>query len=431
MEDSDARLELKVEHAIAGGRCLAHREGKAMLVAGALPGERVRARLTRDEKRHAEAEVEEVLEAHPLRRAAPCPHAAECGGCDYQHAPRELQLELKRSIVLDAFRRIGRLDVADTLLGPEAIVPEFGARNRIRLAFSPTGPPGLMRRASHDVVPIDDCLLMAPLFGKVVLPWLKLAPPWHRAGVRLDGEGHAFVLFETGTPGSGLDRRRLGRMTKSAERPEVIAGLLADGVPLAGRRELRYTVGGFDLRADVTAFFQTSTAGAEALLTAVAAALGETRGGTLLDLYAGVGLFAVAFGKDYERVYAADADRHAVRSLKKNLRLNRVRAEARAETAEQTLQAVPAAQDEALRAVPAPAEETVIVDPPRSGLERDVRRLLCERRPARIVSVSCDPATAARDVAAFRDAGYRLERLEALDLFPVTAHVETVALLVR
>lgn len=432
MAELEPQLELTVEHAIAGGRCLAHHAGKAVLVAGALPGERVRARLTRDEKRHAEAEVEEIVVPHAQRRSPPCPHAVECGGCDFQHASRELQLELKRSIVLDAFRRIAHLDAADLLAGPDASVPEFGARNRIRLTFDPAGRPGLLRRASHEVVPIENCLLMVPVFGEALLPWLKLAPPWRRAAVRFDSEERAFLLFESGTPPRLPDRRRLGRLTKAAERPELVAGILADGIPLVGQRELRYSVGGKDLRADAAAFFQASTAGAEALLAAVAAALGESRRGTLLDLYAGVGLFAVAFGRDFARVFAADADRHAVRSLKKNLRLNGVRAEARCEAVEQSLRDAPrAAPGQSPTETPAAAEETVIVDPPRTGLEKEVRRLLCERRPSRIVSVSCDPATAARDVAAFVDAGYRLEKLVALDLFPVTAHVETVALLAR
>jgi tRNA/tmRNA/rRNA uracil-C5-methylase (TrmA/RlmC/RlmD family) len=427
MPDHDPQLELTVGHAIAGGRCLAHHEGKAVLIAGALPGEQVRVRLTRDEKQYAEAEAEEIVVPHAHRRTPPCPYAAECGGCDFQHASRELQLELKRTIVLDAFRRIAHVDTAPILEGPDESVPEFGARNRIRLTFDPAGRPGLLRRSSHEVVPIENCPLMVPTFGETVLLWLKLAPPWRRAAVRFDGEGRAFVLFETGTPPRLQDRRRYGRLMKAAEQPALVAGILADGIPLVGQRELRYSVGGKDLRADAAAFFQSSTAGAEALLAAVAAALGESRRGTLLDLYAGVGLFAVAFGRDFDRVVASDADHHAVRSLKKNLRLNSVRGEARHETAEQTLQEVPAAATDE----DAASDETVILDPPRTGLEKEVRQLLCERRPARIVSVSCDPATAARDVAAFVEAGYRLERLFALDLFPVTAHVETVALLTR
>ncbi len=413
-------LEIVVEGAVPGGRCLARVDGKVILVAGALPGERVRARMTRDEKRWAEAEAIEILEPNPRRRTPPCPHADECGGCDLQHAEPGLQREMKRAIILDAFRRTGGMDVAELLEGPEDHGDEFGVRNRIRLTFDSAGRPGLRRRGSHDAVPIEDCPLMVAPFRETYLPWDRLLPPWRRATVRIDSGGRIIVLFESGEPPNEKDRRRLSKITKQMERPPKVVGLLADGVPLAGDRNLRFKVRGFELRADASSFFQVSVPGTDRLVDTVDSCLDGDHSGQLLDLYAGVGLFSVCLGQGWNRVIAGEADSRAARHLKHNLKKHPVRGESRAEPAHITLNTAP----------PADAE-TVIVDPPRVGLTKEVRQALIARAPARIISISCDPATAARDVKALTGAGWRLERLVALDLFPQTAHVETVAKLVR
>ena len=417
-------LEVTVGGAVPGGRCLARVDGKVILVAGALPGETARIRITRNEKRWAEADAVEILAPHAERRTPPCPHATECGGCDLQHASPSLQREMKRQIVLDAFRRIGGLDVGDILEGPADHGDELGVRNRIRLSFDSTGRVALRKRGSHDPVPIDDCLLMQAPFRDAFLPWARLLPPWRRATVRIDSAGQMVALFETGDPPVERDRKRLGKITKSMERPAEIVGLLADGIPLSGERNLRFRVHGRELRADATSFFQVSGPGTERLVALVDELLGDDRRGQLLDLYAGVGLFSVCLGRGFDRVIAGEADTRAARHLKYNLRHSGVRGEARAESAHETLRTAAAP-------APAGAPETVIVDPPRAGLAKEVRQALIARKPGRIVSVSCDPATAARDVKALTQAGWRMDRLVAVDLFPQTAHIETVALLTR
>jgi hypothetical protein len=260
---------------------------------------------------------------------------------------------------------------------------------------------------------------MEGAFGETVLPWMRLLPPWNKATVRLDSDGHAVLLFESGHPAVERDRKRFGALSKAMERPVMLQGLLADRIPLVGKRDLRFRVRDHELRADATSFFQVNTSVTERLVDAVEACLGDARG-QLLDLYAGVGLFALCLGRGFTRVIASESDARAARHLKRNLRRGGVRAEARAEPAEVTL-----------RTAPREPPEVVIVDPPRVGLSAEVRRALITRAPERIVSVSCDPATGARDVGAMVQAGWRLERLVAFDLFPVTAHVETVALLTR
>ena len=421
MQTETGTLELTAENAVPGGRCLARHEGKIVLVAGALPGERVRVRLTRDEKRFAEGEVVEVLEANPKRRDAPCPHAAECGGCDFQHADRDLQLSMKRAIVADAFRRIAKIDVEalGVLEGPEAVGPEFGWRNRIRLSFDSAGRPGLMARGSHDVVPIDTCLLPRDAFRETFLPWMRLLPPWRKATLRFDSEGSSVLLLETADASNAKDRKRLGALTKGMEPPPGMIGLIADGIPLAGRRDLRFRIRDTELRADATSFFQVNPDVTERLVEVVEGALGPERG-ALLDLYAGVGLFSACLGREFDHVTATEADSRAARHLKHNLKKAGIRGEARSEQAMVTLRMLPRRPD-----------ETVILDPPRAGLTPEARQALVERAPGRIVSVSCDPATGARDAGLLVKAGWTLRRVTALDLFPVTAHVETVSELVR
>ncbi len=413
-------FEIVCEGAVAGGRMLARRDGKIVLVAGALPGERVVARVTKDTKSLAEAEAADILEPSAGRRTPPCPVAATCGGCDFQHASRELQLEMKRAIVADAFRRIAKIDVAALLEGPRPAVPEFGARTRIRLTYDPLGRPGLLKRASHDVVPIEDCPLMTRSFGAAVLPWMRLLPPWAKGAARFGADGNAVVLLESKGGPNGADHRRLVKTTKEMERPAEVLGVVGDGIPVAGSRELVYEVRGHTLRVDAGSFFQASTEGAAELVRVAEDLLGVDRRGLLIDAYAGCGLFAATLGGSFERVVASDADAGAVKMLRRNLDANGVSGEARTEEAQVTL-----------RKAERSDSETVILDPPRTGMEKVARAALLERRPARILAISCDPATGARDAAAVVAAGYRLERLVALDLFPVTAHVETAALLVR
>lgn len=413
-------LELTAGSAVAGGSCLARHEGKVVLIQGALPGEKVRARILKETKSLIEAQAIEILEAHPRRRTPPCRYASDCGGCDFQYAERDLQLEMKRSIVADAFRRIAHVDVGEMLEGPTATVPEFGARTRIRLSYDSMGRPGLLRRASHDVVAIEECLLMAPPFRESVLPWMRTLPPWQRASARMDGTGSAVVLFESSDAARGKEHRRLARMTKEMERPAAIRGVVADGIPLAGTRELVYEICGKKLAVDAGSFFQGSVAGAEELVRVVNDVIGAHRSGQLLDLYAGAGLFAVCCGEGFEHVVASDGDDSAVRHLRENLQRNGIEGEARAEQTQVTL-----------RKAERFADETVILDPPRAGMEKVAREALVARGPARIISVSCDPATGARDVAHLIAAGWTLKRIAVLDLFPATAHVETVSLLER
>ena len=202
MQTDTGTLELTAENAVAGGRCLAGTRGRSCSWRERCPASACASGSPATRSDSLRARSSRCWKRTPARREAPCPHAAECGGCDFQHAERDLQLSMKRAIVADAFRRIAKIDVEERglLEGPEAVGPEFGWRNRIRLSFDSAGRPGLLARGSHDVVPIDTCLLPRDAFGETFLPWMRMLPPWRK--------GDAAVRHRRELRAPAGDRRR-------------------------------------------------------------------------------------------------------------------------------------------------------------------------------------------------------------------------------
>lgn len=370
---------LEIDAVGSEGEGIGRLEGKAVFVPGAIPGDVVEAEVVTAKKRFARARLGELRVPSPDRIPMPCRHAAECGGCTWQMAPRQLQATWKQEAVQAALTRIGRFDSPPTL-PIEVPGPDFGYRNRLDLHPS-SGGPGFHRPGSHDLVVIAECLLGAPpvtalldqVLGRPAQGELTL-----RAGLRtgeavIIGEGHA-------APAEAIIT-------------EIVAGV-------------RFQISG-------RAFFQPNTDGAETLVRLVGSAAGAGR--VLVDVFAGVGLFAATVGRQFEEVIAIESSRNAVSDLRQN---------------------VPGAR---VLAMPALAglkkierrPDVVIVDPPRAGLGPETVAALVEVGAPSLVSVSCDAATFARDARQLVDAGYRLEWVQPVDQFPQTPHVETVALLSR
>jgi 23S rRNA (uracil1939-C5)-methyltransferase len=186
-EDSGT-LEVTIEKLVTGGDGLARHEGQAVFVPLTAPGDRVRVRVKERRKGFFRATLEEILEPGPGRQDPPCPHYGQCGGCDIQHLAPEHQRQSKAAIVADCFQRLGKLDVSELLTGPDARV-DLGYRNRIRVFSNPVNHYGLMRRGTHEVVPLEGCLLMPDTFNQDILPWLRMLPPAEHIVVRMDGRG--------------------------------------------------------------------------------------------------------------------------------------------------------------------------------------------------------------------------------------------------
>jgi tRNA/tmRNA/rRNA uracil-C5-methylase (TrmA/RlmC/RlmD family) len=392
-----------------GGHCVARHEGRVVFVRHALPGERVVVRVTED--RHpgfCRADAVEVLEASPDRVERPCPHSGPglCGGCDWQHVAPAAQRELKAAVVREQLSRLAGLPDVD-LTVEELPGGPLRWRSRARFAVDRSGAAGLRRHRSHDVVVLDDCPITVESGARAVL-----GQPWPGAGavdVSVDSTGAVTT--------TRLDRR--GHPTSSrVVRP---GGDLPEEPSTRAERH----AGGRDWEVEGTGFWQVHPAAADALVDAVAGFAQVRPGETVLDLYAGVGLFggalAPAAGAD-GRVVCVESDEAACAAADANL--------AGLPQAEVWQGEVDAEGLGELLAEIGGAPDVVVLDPPRAGAGQAVSRLLAATGARAVVYVACDPAALARDVAAFAGAGYRLAGVRGFDAFPMTAHVECVALLV-
>ncbi|MGY1916568.1 class I SAM-dependent RNA methyltransferase [Blastococcus sp. SYSU DS0973] len=407
-------FEVEVGPVAHGGHCVARHEGRVVFVRHGLPGERVRVRVTED--RHpgfCRADAIEVLTAAPGRVERPCPYSGpgRCGGCDWQHVDPAEQHRLKAAVVREQLVRLGRIDPEDPVVTGLAVEELPGGalrwRSRARFAVDRAGAAGLRRHRSHEIVVLGDCPITVEPAARAVL-----SRRWEGAGavdVSIDSTGAVTT--------TRLDRR--GRPQHS----EVLqAGEELPREP-AARAERR--AGGRDWEVEGTGFWQVHPAAADALVEAVARFAAVRPGETVLDLYAGAGLFggalAPAAGED-GRVVCVESDPGACAAADANL--------AHLPQAEVWQGEVDAEGLEELFEELGGPPDVVVLDPPRAGAGRAVSTLLAGTGARAVVYVACDPAALGRDVAAFAEAGYRLAAVRGFDAFPMTQHVECVALLV-
>ncbi|MBI3688397.1 MAG: class I SAM-dependent RNA methyltransferase [Actinobacteria bacterium] len=388
-------VAVEVSAVAHGGHCVARPvgdpAGRVVFVRHALPGERVVARVTEDGGgAFCRADAVEILRPAPGRVAPPCGYAGPggCGGCDWQHADPDIQRGLKGSVVREALARIAGLPAVDVEV---AAVPggPLGWRTRVQFAADPAGRLGLRRHRSHQVQPLEHCPLAAPGVA--------------RSGVldrRWPGDAEVEVIAVGAGDPTVLSTRRRVLRTGPAVRTVQAAG-----------RQWRLSAG---------AFWQVHPSAADTLAECVRELLRPAPGESGLDLYAGAGLFAgvLATGVgDTGRVLAIEGDRVAAADASANLAdlgwvsVHRARVGAR------------------VLADLAPRADVVVLDPPRTGAGPEVTAAVCGLAPRAIAYVACDPAALARDVRRAREHGYLLAAVRAFDIFPMTHHVECVALL--
>ena len=434
-------LELSVDALVSDGRGLGRHDGVVVLVEDALPGQRVRARIAAVRKSLAEAELVEVLERSPDEQGPPCPHAGRCGGCSWQSLAYERQLAWKERIVRDALERVGKVQEPPVL--PVLASPcEWGYRNKMEFAFGMSEGGGkaigLRERGSRNIVEVTGCLLQTPLTMRVLGAVRELAngPFRDLAGrflvVREPKAGGCFVELIVG-PGCGAEAGGRFAAALRAEVAEVTGFALSERSATSdvaygertlyadGRLEER--IGDVLLQMGHNAFFQVNTPAAELLYAEAArfAALDELPDPVLWDVYGGVGSIGLSLGRN-ARVVAVEEMPGAVRYARSNAKALGMKAY-RVEQGD--------AKSVLGRLVKlGPKPDVVVVDPPRAGIDAKVAQQLVEAAPSRLVYVSCNPATLARDVARLSPA-FRLRAARPVDLFPQTPHVETVALLER
>ena len=394
-------LTLTIDKPAAGGRMIARENGQVVLVSGTIPGERVDARVERVSKGVAYAQTVVVHEPSSDRRSPSCDPL--CGGVLYAHIAYARQLAIKAQVVADAFARIAKAPLA----GPVAVAPSPEDGYRMRARFHVRGGRlGFFREGTHDLCDVRATRQLLPATCDALdrlTAALRSSGVEGVQGIELSENVDASERVVHLDAGPGVDPRAAARLTATDG--------FTPGPHVTDR--LRFDDGtAIELRRHVLAFFQGNRFLLRDLVAHVAGQLPAD--GDVVDLYAGVGLFALAAAARGARVVAVEGDRFAAADLAGNAR-------AGGGTVAAVHQAV-----EAWAATARSGGDAMVVDPPRTGLSREALDGLTRLRPPRVVYVSCDVATLARDTRRLVDAGYASVRVDAFDLFPNTPHVETV-----
>lgn len=485
------RLELTITALALGGKAIARMEdevqedgtvrGRVIFIDKGLPDQRVLVELTTVKKRFAEAKLIKILDVGPHTREAHCPHFGACGGCTWQDLPYESQLFWKERFVRDVLGRIGNqteLPMLPIIASPQ----EFGFRNKMEFAFGTDAQGnmhlGLRQRSSHDIIDVTDCKLQSPLAQKIVnvarqlcsqskLPaWndIKHTGFWRFLVIREPAFGkqcvaHLITSQPQGSPEQAAKAAahakanpvwgKKRRAQKAISAPVIEATIadfgkaLMEAVPEIsgfshayrteneqvaqgqgsdihrGKSNLREKIGQVTLGYGPSSFFQTNTPATELLYAEVARMAALTGREEVWDLYCGVGSITLYLAPMAKNITGMELSKASIEWAKRNATAM--------ECPTCTFEAGDVRQNITKRR---PRPNVVVLDPPRAGLHPQVIEILCKKRPSRIVYVSCDPATLARDIALFAN-DYEVAEVRPVDLFPQTAHVETVVLLRR
>jgi 23S rRNA (uracil1939-C5)-methyltransferase len=413
-----AMLTLDIEKPTAGGRMLARHNGQVVLVWGAIPGERVRARIERSGKGVLFAETMDVISPSPDRRRAAVDW--RCGGNVLAHVAYDRQLQIKAEIIRDAFARIARLplDVAPVVMGSA----EDGYRMRARLHVHGSRI-GFLREGSHEICAVGPTRQMLP----ATIEWIEAAED------RLRAEGLRGLTSIEIAENIAATERACHFELEPGSNPRAFAELATDAITglsaqvldrhgietLTGLSTVSDSIGSLVLTRDVRAFFQGNRFLLEPFVQRVTPFVPEA--GPVCDLYAGVGLFGLSLAaRGRGDITLVEGDPISAHDLEDNARpfAQRVHVER-------------SSVEDFLRRSTFPPSATAIVDPPRTGMSREAIGCLLQAGPAHVIYVSCDVATLARDVRLLVNANYALEHIGAVDLFPNTAHIETIAVLQR
>ena len=422
-------MKLRIEKPIYGGAGIARHEGKAIFVPFSLPREQVEADIIKDHGSYADAELTEIVEASPDRIQPLCPYFGLCGGCHYQHATYPEQITIKSQILRETLER-ARLNGIPEITTLQA--EPFDYRTRIRLHIDrATSKLCYKRRASHQNLTVDECPIAAPILqnalnaiGTSATSW-QLGKYFTEIELFTNGAQDSVLLtfWTDGVPKPTAQKfdtlwpqlktaipNLIGAAAFSTEQGRQPSKLLAQ----AGEPSLTYPVANHEYRVSLNSFFQINRFLIDPLVEHVTK---ETSGSLAWDLYAGVGLFSAALASRFDRIVSVESSPGAVRDLRHNLRGHQHRI-----VASGTL-------DFLRRPARDKSPDLVVVDPPRTGLGKEVTSLLAALRPAHITYVSCDPATLSRDLKSLLDSGYHLSSMLMVDLFPQTFHLESVATL--
>jgi 23S rRNA (uracil1939-C5)-methyltransferase len=442
-------IELAVDDLAFGGDGVGRADGYVMFVRGGLPGDRLRVRVTEARGRYGRATIESVVTPSPDRVEAPCPYFGHCGGCRLQHLAYPAQLAFKARQVHECLTRLGGLPPFE--LRPIVAAPEpYGYRNKMEFTIAEPGPVlGLHAAERYDVVlDIERCLLQSDTMNALLDEFRREVrsrglsvwdPKSERGLLRFltvregRGTGQAMVNIVASAP----DIEALAPVAERlrARVPATIGVLLnvndrkasvavgSEEHLLLGRDHLTELLDGVAFQVSANSFFQTNTVQAERLFAIVAEACALDGRDTVLDLYSGTGAISLLLARRAARVYGIEVSAAAVGDAIRNAQANGI--DNCTFMTGEVRHVLPGLTSEGVRA------SVVVADPPRAGFHPKALAALGTLAPARIVYVSCNPATLARDVGDLARRGYHLEWVQPVDMFPQTPHIEAVARLSR
>jgi 23S rRNA (uracil1939-C5)-methyltransferase len=380
-------LDVKIEKIVPNGFGLAFAENLTIFVSLAAAGDQVRVRLNQIKGKTAFAEIVEIIEPSSERIKPLCVYFGRCGGCDFQQLNYESQLKAKVGIIKDCLTRIGKINFAGEIkiIGSPQ---DFGYRSRAQWHVNTrTQRIGYFRRNSHDVIDVETCPILTAELQKTL------------TDLRGEIEWQSFWSEKVEIEAANVGEKVSIYSAELVEPTEEISFVLGEN---------RYFY-------DARSFFQGNLFLVEAL---VETALGDARGKIALDLYCGVGLFTLPLARKFEKVFGVEANEKAIESAKKNIENARLEnTEVFAESVGEWL----VENEEKLSDI-----DFVLLDPPRSGTEKETIENILRIKPKQISYVSCEPSTLARDLRILCESVYEIESITALDLFPQTHHIETV-----
>jgi len=430
-------IELNVEKLVYGGDGLGHHEGHTVFVPFVLPGETVSVEPLERRKKFIRGRIAQIIKPSPDRIDAPCPHFGVCGGCNYQHIPYEAQLQFKADILRETLSRLGRISWSGPIVPHGS--PAFGYRNRaqwkigqLAVGVAKGGPlvVGYYEAGSKKLCPARECPVLSPRLSEALAALSSLV----RAGDLPANLREAEAFTDDADAGLLLNLS----FDRLLDPPEQIAEKLHNALPgietlllhdrrkdlfeLIGPGYLSYRVGDVTYRVGHLSFFQVNRFVLPELVNLV---LGGDKGRLALDLFAGVGLFAVPLAHRFQRVVAVESNAASMRDLEANLQQSGAQSPAARE-----------AQVETFLAHWNEKPDLVVVDPPRTGLSSQVVDRLCKLAPPVIAYLSCDSATLARDLALLvgssaQPGRYLISEVHLVDMFPQTYHMEVFVRLTR
>jgi len=448
-------LKVDIETVNSRGQGIARFGGErfVLFVPGALPGEVVRGRVAALRKSYGVLLVESLEEAHEARITPACPWFGRCGGCAVQHASYELQLELKRSILDQALKRVGGISNATSeRCEGSPVIWKYRNKASFPVAGMDKGAAiGFYREGTHDLVRVDQCPVLEPALGELISPLTELLKetgievydPRKGSGLLRhivvrgrSGGGKAMIVAVLNTPPADRPPERirpfLFSLAKMAGEDEgvVVNFNTSPGNTIFGRRSIPITgtgriserIGPFSLSYGPTSFFQVNTRQAAKLFEAASEQLDIAGSDKVLELYSGTGALTLFIAKGRQKVVAVEEWPESTDFLRRNMEEN---------GSGEVVDPVGMAVERAVKALSGRRFDAVVLDPPRKGCSMEVLSGLTKILPPLIIYISCNPATLARDASFLCEKGYLLREVRAFDMFPQTSHVECLSVFER